>query len=137
MQIVEQRRVKLRAHTSLPTILVAEDNMVNTIFIKTAIERILSKKVEVITVVNGLDAINTFIKHGSISLVIMDVKMPIMSGIDASIKIKELAPDVPIIIQSAYVSPEDIKIAEDAGCEYFIPKPIDADRLISTIEMLI
>ena len=50
-----------------------------------------------------------------------------MNGFDATEKIREINPDIPIIAQTAYSTPEDIKKAIDAGCDDFISKPIDKE----------
>jgi two-component system sensor histidine kinase EvgS len=60
----------------------------------------------------------------------MDLKMPVMDGIEATVHLKRLYPDVPVIAQTAYSSPEDIQRALDAGCDDVIIKPIFKSKLM-------
>ena len=67
-------------------------------------------------------------------LILMDIKMPNLDGLEATKIIRELSATVPIIIQSAYAYDDDIKAAKEAGCNDFIAKPISKNKLLEMIE---
>ena len=63
----------------------------------------------------------------------MDIKMPEMNGIEATKKIREKNPSIPIIAQTAYSLENDRQTAIDAGCNDFIAKPVSYEVFFSTI----
>ena len=67
----------------------------------------------------------------------MDLKMPVMSGYDATKKIKQLRPDLPVIAQSAFTTKEEKQKAREAGCSNFITKPINNTELHNLIQELL
>ena len=67
----------------------------------------------------------------------MDLKMPIMSGFEATRLIKEHRPDLPVIAQSAFTSIEDRQKAKEAGCDSFLTKPISQSDLLDKIQTLL
>jgi CheY-like chemotaxis protein len=64
----------------------------------------------------------------------MDIKMPIMNGYDATQKIKEINPDIPIIACTAYVLDADKKRAKEAGCDAHISKPFKFSDLLPILK---
>lgn len=62
-------------------------------------------------------------------LILMDIKMPNLDGLEATKIIRELSATVPIVVQSAYAYPQDQKAAKEAGCSDFISKPIVQSEL--------
>ena len=78
---------------------------------------------------NGRKAVDICAENNQIELVLMDIKMPIMDGYEATKKIKKLRPQLPVIAQTAYSTEEDIQKAIAAGCDDFISKPIDRSLL--------
>lgn len=111
-----------------PTILIAEDNESNYMLLNS----ILKKHYNLIWVMNGRDAVDTVNNH-PVSLVLMDVKMPIMDGIEALKEIRKNFKDLPVIMQTAYAFEADKKIAAEAGCSDFISKPIMPNKLMQVI----
>ena len=93
---------------------------------------ILKKHYNLIWVMNGRDAVDTVNSH-PVSLVLMDVKMPIMDGIEALKEIRKNFNDLPVIMQTAYAFEADKKIAAEAGCSDFISKPIMPNKLMQVI----
>ena len=69
-----------------------------------------------------------------IDFVLMDINMPVMDGYESTRKIREFNPNLPIIAQTAYSTPEDKEKALAAGCNNFISKPINKDELKSIID---
>jgi len=82
---------------------------------------------------NGKVAVDMVNKKGY-DLILMDLKMPEMSGYDATRQIKLIFPDIPIIAQTAYATFEDKQMAISAGCDDFIAKPIKKNLLLEMIQ---
>ena len=110
------------------TVLIAEDEEVNFFYLTTIITR-LNDKIEIIHAKTGKEAIDICRTNDKIDLVLMDIKMPGMNGLDATRKIREFKPDLNIIIQSAYSTFEDRHNALEAGCNEFLEKPINVEIL--------
>jgi len=70
-------------------------------------------------------------------LILMDIKMPVMNGIEATKKIREFDEEIIIIAQSALADQEDIKAAIEAGCNDFIEKPIDRKKLLKILNIFL
>ena len=68
-------------------------------------------------------------RNEEINLILMDIKMPIMNGFEATKLIKEFKPDLPIVAQTAYTTNEDKEKAFTAGCDDLISKPISEETL--------
>ena len=71
--------------------------------------------------------------EGYYDLVLMDISMPIMDGLEATQRIRRMGLDIPIIAMTANVSERDRRAALDAGMNAFTEKPIFAEKLLSTI----
>ncbi|OQY03127.1 MAG: hypothetical protein B6I20_05745, partial [Bacteroidetes bacterium 4572_117] len=72
-------------------------------------------------------------ENNGIDLILMDLKMPVMNGFEATSLIKEFMPDLPIIAQTAYSTRTEKQKAIAVGCDDFISKPIDEEVLKETI----
>lgn len=106
-------------------ILVVEDTRINQILV----EKILSKWNANITVVgNGLEAVN-IIKEKSFDIILMDIQMPIMGGIEATRKIKEIQPSIPIIALTANAGKENETLYLNKGMDGFVSKPFNPNIL--------
>lgn len=112
------------------TILICEDEMSNYIYLKTVL---LNEKCRLIHATNGIEALEIFKANTTIDLVLMDLIMPEMNGLEASAKLKEIRRNIPIIAQSAQVIDSEMQRAKNAGCLDYLIKPINRDLLISTI----
>lgn len=109
------------------TILVAEDEDLNYILLK---EFLKDLNVTVCRAANGLEAVNICKADKRIDLILMDIKMPVMNGHEATRKIREFNPGLPIIAQTAYTSEQDKNNAFQSGCNDFISKPFKREDLI-------
>ena len=119
-----------------PTILIAEDDDANYLLLDTLLND-YSFDFDIIHVVNGKEAVTVANEIPDISLVLMDMNMPIMDGYKATAIIKEKHPNLPIIAQTAYTSREDKEKAITAGCDDIISKPIDVEKLYLIIKKLL
>jgi CheY-like chemotaxis protein len=79
---------------------------------------------------NGKEAIDVFSENPDIDIILTDIKLPVMNGLEACSKIKESRPDIPVIVQTAFASKENEAEAKAHGCDAFISKPIDKDELL-------
>ena len=111
-------------------ILVAEDEEVNFRFLEAVLSR---TEVQLINAVNGRQAIDLVKNINKIDLILMDIKMPEMNGYDATREIKKIRPDIPVIAQTAFSMQNDREKSLEAGCDDYIPKPIDIHNLMSKI----
>ena len=116
------------------TILVAEDEEINFLFIKTLLQIGFNSNINVIRAANGEEAINACAKHPDIDIVLMDIKMPVMNGLEATKKIKLSYPNLPIIAVTAYSTESDKIQALSFGCDAFISKPINKAELFQVIK---
>jgi signal transduction histidine kinase/BarA-like signal transduction histidine kinase len=117
-------------------ILVAEDNELN----RDIVEKLLAMKGMIcVSAENGKQALETFQSspEGTYDCILMDVRMPVMDGLEAARAIRALArPDgktVPIIAMTADVLPEDVEKCVDAGMNAHVSKPIYSQVLFSTL----
>lgn len=112
------------------TVLIVEDEEINFYYLRESLEE---TNVKLIYADNGYAAIDICKSNPKIDLVLMDIKMPLMNGYDATSKIKAIRPYVPIIAQTAYALSGERKRSIDAGCDGYISKPIMPGILISTL----
>ncbi|MCF8298327.1 MAG: response regulator, partial [Saprospiraceae bacterium] len=85
----------------------------------------------------GIEAVDLFKQHPDIDLILMDVKMPLMNGHEATKQIRKLNREVIIIAQTAYALEGDKEKAIEAGCDDYISKPIDKEVLLEKIGRLV
>ena len=112
-----------------PLILVAEDEDSNFELVRI----VLSKRYRLLRAVNGIEAV-TLCEDEQPNLVLMDIRMPGMNGLDATRIIKEVNHDIPVIALSAYAFDENIREAKAAGCDEFMAKPFRVEDLLDTVE---
>ena len=91
------------------------------------------KGYEVVTAYDGFKALE-LVKQDGFDLVIMDIKMPVMDGVETFKKVKEVAPDTPVIMVTAYAVEDLIREALREGAYGSLKKPLDFDKLFSLIE---
>ncbi len=112
------------------TFLVAEDDESNFQFIELIVKE---TKVKLIWAKNGKEAVEKFKENRNLDLILMDLRMPIMSGFEAVGEIRKMDKNVPIIVQTAYAQIDDIQKIRETECDDYITKPINKEILIKTI----
>jgi CheY-like chemotaxis protein len=110
------------------TIMVCEDEDSNYELVKI----VLSKRYNLIRARNGIEAV-TMQEDENPDLILMDIRMPEMNGLDATRIIKEVNQKVPIIALSAYAFEDNIRETMEAGCDEFMAKPFKVEDLIDTV----
>ena len=111
-------------------VLIAEDEEDNYHLLKYIVKDL---NLDVIWAKNGQEAID-YCNEKPISLILMDIRMPSVDGIEASKRILENNPEIPIIAQTAYTQNDERRRCKEAGCVEFISKPINLTTLRRTIE---
>lgn len=114
-------------------IVIAEDVATNYLLVKKSLRK---TEVELIWAKNGQEAVDEC-KNNAVDLVLMDIRMPIMNGLEATRQIKQLYPDLPIIAQTAYAMDGDRERSLQAGCDDYIAKPINLKEFIELIAKFI
>lgn len=112
------------------TILVAEDVPTNYMLI----EAVLSKtRVNLIWARNGREAVEKCLDNENIDLVLMDIQMPVMNGLEATRAILKIRNSLPIIGQTAFTFNYEEEKIKKAGCSRVLTKPISPEALVSCI----
>jgi len=112
------------------TILIAEDEAVSRFLFEKALKK---TRANLFFVKNGVEAVEMVKENLEIDAVIMDIRLPLMDGLEATAKIKELIPEMPVIIQSAYAMQSTREEAIESGCDDFITKPIKVETLLAIL----
>jgi len=88
---------------------------------------------EVLTATDGVKALD-IVKEDGLHLVMMDIKMPIMNGVETFKKMRQIAPDTPVIMMTAFAVEELIRESLQNGAFGVIRKPVNFDKLFCLIE---
>ncbi len=114
--------------SDMKTILVAEDDDSNYLLMT----YILRKDYRVVRARTGAEAVE-MAESGNADLVLMDIKMPVMDGLEATGKIKSVRPGLPVVALTANAFESDREQALAAGCDDFLQKPVNAAQCLSLI----
>jgi len=131
---------KIEDHILIPTagrktellktnsILVAEDDEINFFYLKALLKQ--NTSAEIIHASDGKVALEKYLQNPDIGLILMDIKMPVMDGLEATRQIKAINRNVPIIAITAYAMPGDENRITEAGCDHYLVKPINKKLLL-------
>ena len=111
------------------TVLVAEDVDSNFLLLKT----LLGKRCNLLWAKDGEDAVNQFKEHQP-DLILMDIKMPHMDGLEATRLIRSYSKEVPIVALTAFAFESDKDRAIEAGCDDFLTKPVSQNALEKVLD---
>lgn len=111
-------------------ILVVEDNFISFKLVEAYLSR---RNLELIHATTGLQALELYKKNPEIGLILMDIQLPGMNGLDTTKKIREFDTEVPVIAATANVFDDDRIACSNAGCTDFVSKPINFDKLIEML----
>jgi PAS domain S-box-containing protein len=115
-----------KVHKKKIKILIAEDDHASFLYLQKVLA---ADDVTIIRTTTGEDTVTCAREDTGIAVILMDIKMPGMSGIEATRKIREFNSKIPIIAQTAYSMSGDRDLAADAGCNDFITKPVNRHEL--------
>jgi two-component system CheB/CheR fusion protein len=111
-------------------ILIVEDDVVNCELLQILLKR---QNLSYLVAYDGLEAMQVFEQNTNINLVLLDIRLPKLSGEVVLTKMKALRPQVPIIVQTAYVFEIDRVQFFALGCDDYITKPIIKEQLYEKI----
>ena len=114
--------------------LIAEDDKFSYKFLEGFLKQ---TKANVLHAEDGREAVELCLKNRNIDLVLMDIQMPEMNGLEATMEIKKFNNDIPIIAQTANAITEERQKCLKAGCDDFITKPVNISELYSLIDRLL
>lgn len=114
-------------------VVIAEDEQINYLFLKAVLK---PTKAQVIWTKTGRETID-ICNTEKVDIVLMDIKMPDLNGLEATIEIKKGFPNLPIIAQTAYAMEEDEDASMEAGCDDYISKPIRPENLLAIMSKYI
>jgi PAS domain S-box-containing protein len=117
-----------------PVILIAEDDESNYQLMKAVIQR---AGYSTLHAYNGADAVEFCHKFPEISLVFMDMKMPVMHGLEATALIKAFRPELPVVAVTAYAQTGDRQKMLQAGCDEYLAKPVKVNDLKDMIKKML
>jgi PAS domain S-box-containing protein len=112
-------------------ILVAEDDEANFLYIKALLKK--NTMAEILHAANGKVAVEKYIQNPGVNVILMDIKMPVMNGLEATRQIKAINPAVPVIAITAYAMSGDEARIMEAGCDYYLTKPLNKNLLLAKL----
>jgi two-component system NtrC family response regulator len=116
------------------SILIVDDDQVFSSSLSEGLESV-EEGLKVYTAENGYQA-TAILKDIDVDVVITDLKMPVMGGLELTLQLNEFLPSVPVIVVSAFADSNTILELKKKG-NYFFDKPLDFDNLLGTIRNLL
>ena len=113
------------------TILIAEDDNLNFLLLNKILQL---RNYTVLRANNGQEAVDICLENKHIDLIFMDVKMPLMNGLDAFKIINKINPDLVVIAQTAYSSDEDKEMILNLGFKNYITKPLNKEKIFELLD---
>jgi len=112
-------------------VLVVEDDIYVIKYLELALKPL---NLKIVVTNNGEEAVNYVKNDPEITIVLMDLRMPVMGGLEATRLIKQLRPELPVIAQTAFALAGDKEKALEAGCDDYISKPLNRTQLIEIVK---
>jgi CheY-like chemotaxis protein len=108
-------------------VLIAEDDEHNYLYL----EKVLRKlKLNIVHARNGKEAVELFKTHTDIQMVLMDIKMPVMDGLQAFKKIRSIKPEVKVIAITAYALDQEKEKYKSHGFDGYLTKPVSREKIL-------
>ncbi len=134
-QLVTDQVKPIEKELDQSIILVAEDEDTNFFVLDMYLRKYNDMKI--MRAYNGIEAVEACRQYSEIALVLMDIKMPLMTGVEATREIKKLKPDLPIMAITAYaVSGDEFKLRKE-GFDEYLAKPLQKNELYRKINLLL
>ncbi len=121
---------KVKYNWENKVILIVEDTLSSNLYFEAALA---PTKTKLLSAKTSEEAIE-IVKNNHVDLVLMDLKLPVGDGYEATKEIKKLKKEISVIVQTAYVLSNEREKSFEAGCDEFIAKPVNLNLLLSTIE---
>jgi len=113
------------------TMLIAEDDVISFELYKARLEEL---HLNLLHAKNGQIAVDLVRENPNINLILMDIRMPVLNGYEATKQIREFNPDVPIIAQTAFAMIPEQKTVLASGFTDFLSKPVEEEKLFGLIK---
>ena len=132
VEIHEAKQEKIKVHSKWngKAILIVEDDQPNAMYLK---ELLNGHDIKLFLAGSGHEALEIIGQNPEINMVLMDVRLPDSNGLTITRSLKQTKPKMIIIAQTAYASVNDIKECLDAGCDDYISKPINSQKLFELL----
>ena len=133
-ELLEKAPPKEEKNTAVegkPLVLLAEDEESNYLYMEVVLKK---AGYDYLLAKNGEEAVDFCKQHPDITLVLMDIKMPVMNGLEATKRIREFRHELPIIATTAYAQTGDEQRFLAAGCDGYLPKPIKKEKLLALFQ---
>ena len=114
-------------------VLVVEDNQISFKLIHAVLSQV---KTNVVHATNGKIAIEACTSGAHFDLVLMDMQMPEVDGLEATRRIKQILPDLPIVATTANTYQETALACKEAGCDGFLTKPLQFRKMFELMQSL-
>ncbi|MEA3461595.1 MAG: response regulator [Bacteroidota bacterium] len=116
---------------SKKVVLVVEDNQISFKLIHAVLKQV---KTNVVHAVNGKKAIEACTSEAHFDLVLMDMQMPEVDGLEATRRIKQIRPDLPVVATTANTYDENYEACKEAGCDGFLTKPLQFRKMFEMMQ---
>jgi CheY-like chemotaxis protein len=114
-------------------ILVVEDNQISFKLINAVLKQV---KANIRHAANGKEAIEACLSDTHFDLVLMDMQMPEVDGLEATRRIKQIRPELPIVATTANTYDENYMACKEAGCDGFLTKPLQFRKMFELMQSL-
>lgn len=115
-------------------ILIADDDNISVILLTNYLKNI---EADFIIARDGEEALTLFEQNTDVDLILMDIKMPKLNGFEVTKQIKSKNPHTKIIAETAFAMVDDEKKAVEVGCDAYITKPINGERLVTMVKSML
>ncbi|MBP9028954.1 MAG: response regulator [Bacteroidales bacterium] len=115
-------------------ILIADDDNISVILLTNYLKNI---EADFIIARDGEEALTLFEQNTDVDLILMDIKMPKLNGLEVTKQIKSKNPHTKIIAETAFAMVDDEKKAIEVGCDAYITKPINGERLVAMVKSML
>jgi CheY-like chemotaxis protein len=112
-------------------VLIVEDDPSNAAYLR---EALAGKGLQILVAYTGEEALRLFRNNPNINLVLMDIRLPDINGLNLTRIIRKNNPNQVVIAQTAYASSSDMQECMEAGCDDYLAKPINYQNLISVMD---
>ena len=126
-----KKKGKVLKSNAKRTILIAEDEEINLFYLKAILKEF---QFNILHAENGKEAVEIVQSRDDIELILMDLRMPIMDGMEAVAEIRKNFKQIPIVAQTAYAMAEDKEKALQIGCNDYLSKPISKQEVIEMVD---
>ncbi len=113
------------------TILIAEDDTANYLFLESVLKK---TQCNIIWAKDGQQAMDIFMANPNTDLIFMDIRMPVLNGLEATRAIRDINPAVPVIALTAYAFSDDREKSMQAGCNDYLSKPVKMEHIFELLE---